>query len=576
MQSPFLNPDATTRDNQLAILHIRRDQSIPTILAGKPNPDLDTGYAEGVVTNTRFGSFPHSTLVGLPWGSQVRASLVDTGSRGRRPLRPPPPAGQKRKADEAIDDDDDDEEGDDRDRDRVGEQARVQQPTNSPQKEAVAADSGFIHVLPPTPENWTTSLPHRTQVVYTPDYSYILHRIRARPGSVLIEAGSGSGSFTHAAARAVFNGYPGAESGQQIPESNGEELEAGFSPRKKRKFGRVFSYEFHADRYRKVKEEMKQHGLSSIVTVTERDVYGQGFLLNDDDNTTTNTSGPKSPRANAIFLDLPSPWLALPHLTRQSQSESESQIQSPNPPSPLDPTTATHICSFSPCIEQAQRTISALRRHGWLDIEMVEMAQKRLDVRREHTGLQYEGMRGVNAIAADVEQALARLKEVEMRSREYRSGQGRGPGKGAGKGRKDEKTKEKEKLLLFREGVLVHRPEPEIKTHTSYLVFAVLPLQWAEAEEMAARRKWSDVVEREREVGRGTGTKSVRQIKREAKAKAKLKAKVEVEAGAGEGEGEGEGDQGDTVEGATVEPEDGPRDEAVAEGEGDTAMNVES
>ncbi len=321
MQSPFLNPDATTRDNQLAILHIRRDQSIPTILAGKADPDLDTGYAEGVVTNTRFGSFPHSTLVGLPWGSQVRASLVDTGSRGRRPLRPPPPppppAGQKRKAEEVDEYENDGGGG------RIDNEAGVQ--LNGLQKEAVAADSGFIHVLPPTPENWTTSLPHRTQVVYTPDYSYILHRIRARPGSVLIEAGSGSGSFTHAAARAVFNGCPRVDSGQQLAENEEDEDEggegAGLSPRKRRKLGRVFSYEFHAERYRKIKDEMKQHGLSSIVTVTERDVYGQGFLLDDDDDDKTNTNTNSthqtttSPHANAIFLDLPSPpspslWLS--------------------------------------------------------------------------------------------------------------------------------------------------------------------------------------------------------------------------------------------------------------------------
>ena len=55
------------------------------------------------------------------------------------------------------------------------------------------------------------ALPHRTQVVYTPDYSYILQRLKVRPGSRIIEAGAGSGSFTHASARAVFSGYPGGQ-----------------------------------------------------------------------------------------------------------------------------------------------------------------------------------------------------------------------------------------------------------------------------------------------------------------------------------------------------------------------------
>jgi tRNA (adenine57-N1/adenine58-N1)-methyltransferase len=191
----------------------------------------EAGYAEGNVTNTRFGSFPHSTLLGLPWGSQVRASKVDTGTRGRKA----PQISKKRKSD-AISGD-------------VDESNLV-----SPDvlKEAVADSSGFLHVLPPTPENWTTSLPHRTQVVYTPDYSYILHRIRARPGTVLIEAGSGSGSFTHAAARAVFNGYTAVKP-----------LEQQLDP-PKAKLGKIFTYEFHAERQSKVAQEMIEHGLEEI------------------------------------------------------------------------------------------------------------------------------------------------------------------------------------------------------------------------------------------------------------------------------------------------------------------------
>lgn len=483
MQSPFLSPDVTIRDNQLVILHIRRDQSIPTILAAKPNPDLDTGYAEGVVTNTRFGSFPHSTLVGLPWGSQVRASHVDTGSRGRRQLRPR--GGQKRKAEDV---EDDDGEGD------GNTSLHFEGPK---QKEAVAASSGFIHVLPPTPENWTTSLPHRTQVVYTPDYSYILHRLRARPGGVLIEAGSGSGSFTHAAVRALFNGYP--EAVKEPEEETGP-------VKKKRKIGRVFSFEFHAERYLKVREEMERHGLDQIVTITERDVYNKGFTIAEATTKNENSTKTTSPNATAIFLDLPAPWHALPHLTRQT---------SPNNPSPLNPHSPIHICTFSPCIEQAQKTITSLRHHNWVDIEMVEMQQKRIDFRREYSGLEYEGMRGVNAIAANVDEALARLKQVEQRARDFHGGvqveaKKRVKSVPLGPGRPQEAQK-----VLFKGGRLVHRTEPEIKTHTSYLVFAVLPVEWLNQDEAAARVKWAANVEEGQQ--RVSNPRSHRQVKREAK-----------------------------------------------------------
>lgn len=446
--SSFLSPGSTTQENQVASLHLRRDQSLPVKLTTVATSLEEAGFDEGRVSNTRFGSFPHSTLLGLPWGSQVRASKVDTGTRGRKA----PELGKKRKSD-AISGN-----ADVNDVDGPGSPDAL--------KEAITDSSGFLHVLPPTPENWTTSLPHRTQVVYTPDYSYILHRIRARPGTTLMEAGSGSGSFTHAAARAVFNGYGSAKQGPQQPDQT------------KVEHGKVFTYEFHAERQLKVAEEMIEHGLDDIVISTHRDVYNEGFLL-----TSPETTEKISPRANAIFLDLPAPWLALPHLSREETGGS---------PSPLDQLRAVHVCTFSPCIEQAQKTISAFRRLGWLEIEMVEMQHKRVDVRREYTGLQYESMRGVNAVAVSVEEALVRLREVEKRAREFHTGEKDNEGKDqvartrAPQGKPIEAQK-----TLFKDGSLFHRSEPELKTHTSYLVFAVLPRAWSDGDEDDARAKWT-------------------------------------------------------------------------------------
>jgi tRNA (adenine57-N1/adenine58-N1)-methyltransferase len=200
--SPFFSPGPVAMADALAIVHLKRDLQIPAILREKD--DDDEGYREGKIVNTQFGCFPHNTLIGLPWGSQVRASKVDTGSRGRRGK-----SGEKRKRD-------------------ASESQEKEEKENAASNIVVTASSGFVHVLPPTPENWTSSLPHRTQVVYTPDYSYILHRLRARPGSSIIEAGAGSGSFTHASARAVYNGYLGSDSYG--------------NPTKRRRLGRVWSF----------------------------------------------------------------------------------------------------------------------------------------------------------------------------------------------------------------------------------------------------------------------------------------------------------------------------------------------
>lgn len=482
MPSPFFDAGVKPTPNELALLHLRRDQLEPLTLHS--SAEHADGYAEGAVKNTRFGSFPHSTLLQAPWGSQVRASKVDTGSRGRK----------KRKMEETT----------------------SEQSESQGLKEAEQAGTGFVHLLPPTPETWTVSLPHRTQVVYNPDYSYVLQRLQVRPGQTIIEAGGGSGSFTHAAARAVFNGYP------DQPDQ---------PSRKKPKFGRVCTFEYHEPRAEGLKKEIEHHRLQSVVRVSHRDVYEGGFLLDNPDATK------ESPKANAVFLDLPAPWMALRNLTRHRISAKTARIvansensdsadiamkdgdaDSPNSPpvegqsdflSPLDPNSPVHLCTFSPCIEQVIATVAAMRRLGWTEIDMVEVMHKRIDIRRERIGLHEEGLRGVNASAATVEEAVGRLREVEGKFKEWHEvskAKSQAVQNGvepelppqdqsadnftSKQARLDRIKKELENRKIFKEGRLVHRTEPDIKTHTSYLVFAVLPQEWSGEQEEACRKKW--------------------------------------------------------------------------------------
>ncbi|KAL2824045.1 tRNA methyltransferase complex GCD14 subunit-domain-containing protein [Aspergillus cavernicola] len=485
MPSPFLTPSSQAELDQLALLHLRRDDTIPAIV--RLHDDENLGYKEGNVTNTRFGSFPHSTLLEQPWGSQIKASKVDTGSRGRSTRQP-----KKRKANELDSPADED--------------ADSSKPTP---KKAVAASSGFLHILCPTPELWTASLPHRTQVVYTPDYSYVLHRLGVRPGSTIIEAGSGSGSFTHASVRAVFNGYPTATATDPSPKPH------------RRRLGKVCSFEFHAQRAAKVHDEVNEHGLDGLVQVTHRDVYQDGFLLNDSTGTLST-----SPKANAIFLDLPAPWLALKHLVRNPSSGAES---------PLDPSTSAHICTFSPCMEQVQRTISALRQHSWLHISMVEIQHRRIEVKREKTGLEYEGLRGANVVPRNVQDAIQKMRVVEERSVRFRESlpqddapqsDNENPTTTTIKPRPAEldladiptftPSISNEHIPSYAQGRLVHRSESDLKTHTSYLVFAVLPRDWSEEDERRCAEKWPSQNVAESLVQQGKG-KSKKQLKREAK-----------------------------------------------------------
>ena len=192
-----------------------------------------------------------------------------------------------------------------------------------PSREA-AASSGAparpAHALRLTPELWTLSLPHRTQILFTVDIAMVVARLGLRPGSVVCESGTGSGSLTHALARAVAPG------------------------------GMVHTFEFNGARAAQAREEVLAHGLASVVRVAHRDVVAGGFLASSG---SADASGVAPRAAGAAFLDLPNPWECAGHARAC-----------------LAPGGV--VCSFSPCIEQVQRTCLALAAEGFEDIRTFE------------------------------------------------------------------------------------------------------------------------------------------------------------------------------------------------------------
>ena len=266
-----------------------------------------------------------------------------------------------------------------------------------------------------------------------------------------------------------------------------------------------------------LREELVAHGLSDLVTVTHRDVYEDGFLLPG--------SGGTSPKANAVFLDLPAPWKALRNLTRQrlpahiykalaeplstdlTDTEETNSGEEDAFVSPLNPQAPVSVCAFIPCIEQVQGTVTALRQLGWVDIDMVEIAHRRIDIRRERVGLAEEGLRGANSGPKDVEEAMGRLLEVEGRFKAWGEQIKRQNEEGVqekdesdARERKSQRQQRQEKnqqaqkeRKIYKEGTIVSRSEAEIKTHTSYLVFAVLPVAWSEDDEAAALARFKSM-----------------------------------------------------------------------------------
>jgi len=161
---------------------------------------------------------------------------------------------------------------------------------------------GWIVLLEPTPQLWTLGLSHRTQIIYQTDIAYILLHLEVSPGSRVIESGTGSGSMSLSLAQAI-------------------------APH-----GHLFTFEFNEERFKGALEDFAKLGITEMVTVTHRNVIEHGFGLNEIE--------PES--IDAVFLDLPAPWHAIDSAALHLREGGK-------------------ICSFSPCIEQVQRTCAVLR-----------------------------------------------------------------------------------------------------------------------------------------------------------------------------------------------------------------------
>jgi len=252
----------------------------------------------------------------------------------------------------------------------------------------VQLSKGYGYVLQPTPELWTKCLPHRTQILYGTDISMILLQLELKPGSTVIESGTGSGSLSHSIMRTVAPS------------------------------GHLHTFDFHQERVERARQEFSDHGMGdSLVTARHRDVCADGFDLEDV--------------ADAVFLDLPHPWLVVGH-AKQALKKSGGRI-----------------CSFSPCIEQVQKTCLELKSSGFTEINTLEVLNREFQVRK------------ITLPAFDPD-----MDPLSYTSRKRKLEDGEENDKNVEEEKKDKEVK-------FVTGV----PLTNMPGHTGYLTFATLPSQ---------------------------------------------------------------------------------------------------
>ena len=264
------------------------------------------------------------------------------------------------------------------------------------------ANGKFLYVIRPTPELWTIVLTHRTQVLYAPDISMILFKLEIKPGSIVLETGTGTGSLTTSLARAV-------------------------APH-----GRVATFEFHETRAKLAVEDFERNGIDHVVELECRDTQANGFPERFEGT------------ADAVFLDIPSPWLAI---------KSAAACLKPN----------RMLCSFSPCIEQVQRTCEEINFYGFKNIETIEI------LTREHAVVKDSSLSAIDLLYIQQDR-IAMSKKIESEDNDP------APEK---KKQKIETTKEEDSKDQRNKGV-ISKPVFKARGHTGYLTFARKSIEYSE------------------------------------------------------------------------------------------------
>nr|WCZ58492.1 tRNA (adenine(58)-N(1))-methyltransferase catalytic subunit TRMT61A [Andalucia godoyi] len=214
-------------------------------------------------------------------------------------------------------------------------------------KGGVKSTAHTLIMLKPTAELWTLALKHRTQVLYDADVSLVCVALEIRNGSCVLEAGTGSGALSHALARAVAPS------------------------------GKLYTVDFHETRAKTAKVEFEMNGVSAVVDSSCGDICavpvsrtepttgsastGNWMIRKDSDG--LHAIAIQEDAFDAVFLDVPAPQRAVENVHRALKFGGV-------------------ICTFSPCIEQVQKSCAAMRRLGFVDVRMAEVLACNMEIKK--------------------------------------------------------------------------------------------------------------------------------------------------------------------------------------------------
>lgn len=160
----------------------------------------------------------------------------------------------------------------------------------------------------------------RTQISYPKDISLIIMYSGIGPGSRVVEAGTGTGALTSAIAHYI------------------------------QPTGRVYSYELRQEFQNNAKRNLERVGLLDYVELKEGDI----------------TERIEEKDLDAVFLDMATPWLVVPHVYTALKGSGM-------------------LVSFSPTIDQVVKVVEVLTEYGFVGVETSETLIRFMQVERGKT-----------------------------------------------------------------------------------------------------------------------------------------------------------------------------------------------
>ncbi|MFX1277281.1 MAG: tRNA (adenine-N1)-methyltransferase [Promethearchaeota archaeon] len=178
-----------------------------------------------------------------------------------------------------------------------------------------------FYILKPLPSDYVLYMGRKTQIIYPEDAGLILLYSGIGPGSVVIEAGTGSGALT-----CILGNFV-------------------------RPNGHVYSYDIREKSLNRARKNLERVKLQDVVTIQ----YGD--ILNSDLDHSN---------VDSIILDMPQPWEAVEKVKNYLKLSGV-------------------LVSFSPTIEQVKKTTFSLRRYGFIEINSCELIKRTLQVKENAT-----------------------------------------------------------------------------------------------------------------------------------------------------------------------------------------------